>query len=579
MAQAGLLQRQGRSSDAEQVCNQIVAREPGHVHALNLLGLIFQSAGRHRSALKALGKALASDPFNAACHYNLAVSQQALGRSEQAADHFRKAITFGRRQNNTEKLILQNPFISACIARVEATWPIIQKRDALFDAASWDGIVADLFLRTALETVPLRGIALERFLTLLRAALLDLACAALNEGRKITGEVTALCAAMAQQCFINEYVFAFAADETRKSEHLTALLQEKLAAAVDVPALLLAAVSCYRPLHAVSGAQGLLKQKNSGVIGDLVRQQLREPLEESEDRSAIPALTAIGDGASADVMRQYEENPYPRWTVDMLVAAAADHAQTAAGDDAGEGMDILIAGCGTGQHAVEVARQFPHAQLLAIDVSRASLAYARRKTREAGLRNIDYAQADILRLGALGRSFDRIESVGVLHHLADPEAGWRLLLSLLRPHGVMRIGLYSETARQPMTSARAFIAERGYRPTPEDIRKCRQDILRDYEIRGWMRVIETADFYSMSGCRDLLFNVVEHRFTIPRIADFLQAENLVFEGFDLAPETVGRFQEQFQEAGALTDLGKWQSFEAANPQTFRYMYVFTARKI
>ena len=75
--------------------------------------------------------------------------------------------------------------------------------------------------------------------------------------------------------------------------------------------------------------------------------------------------------------------------------------------------------------------------MLAVDLSLSSLCYAKRKTRELGLTNITYAQADILRLGTLPRRFDVIESSGVLHHLADPLAGWRVLLSLLRPGGFM----------------------------------------------------------------------------------------------------------------------------------------------
>ena len=63
-----------------------------------------------------------------------------------------------------------------------------------------------------------------------------------------------------------------------------------------------------------------------------------------------------------------------------------------------------------------------------------------------------------------------IETAGVLHHLADPAAGWRLLLSLLRPNGLMFVGLYSVTARRSLTAARAQIAARGYRATADDIR-------------------------------------------------------------------------------------------------------------
>ena len=65
-----------------------------------------------------------------------------------------------------------------------------------------------------------------------------------------------------------------------------------------------------------------------------------------------------------------------------------------------------------------------------------------------------------------GGDFDFIEASGVLHHLADPWEGWRVLLSLLRPGGTMQVGLYSELARRNIVAARALIAERGYRPVP-----------------------------------------------------------------------------------------------------------------
>jgi 2-polyprenyl-3-methyl-5-hydroxy-6-metoxy-1,4-benzoquinol methylase len=114
--------------------------------------------------------------------------------------------------------------------------------------------------------------------------------------------------------------------------------------------------------------------------------------------------------------------------------------------------------------------------VLAVDLSLTSLCFAQRQTRALGLTNIDYAQADILRLPSIGRMFDMIDATGVLHHLADPFAGWRALLSMLRPGGLMSLGLYSEIARRDIVYTRDFIAERGYRPTAEDIRRCRQEL-------------------------------------------------------------------------------------------------------
>jgi 2-polyprenyl-3-methyl-5-hydroxy-6-metoxy-1,4-benzoquinol methylase len=61
----------------------------------------------------------------------------------------------------------------------------------------------------------------------------------------------------------------------------------------------------------------------------------------------------------------------------------------------------------------------------------ASLGYAARKAEEMELANLEFAHADLLQLGALDRQFDIIESVGVLHHLADPQAGFAALAECL----------------------------------------------------------------------------------------------------------------------------------------------------
>ena len=61
-----------------------------------------------------------------------------------------------------------------------------------------------------------------------------------------------------------------------------------------------------------------------------------------------------------------------------------------------EAPEILIAGCGTGQHSIGTAAMFKDSNVLAIDLSLSSLSYAKRKTEELRIQNIDYMQADIL---------------------------------------------------------------------------------------------------------------------------------------------------------------------------------------
>ena len=578
MAQANEAYRARRLAQAEIVCKQVLARAPAHATCLNLLGVVYQTAGRHRPAIKLFAKAIAVDDLDAGFHYNIACSYQAVAERTPAAMHFKKAITLGMGDNkHVEEFVMENVVIRQCIARIVSQDPAVGNA-VPFGAGDLAAIANDLFLRCALQLTTLHGVMLELFLTKLRAALLRLAGANAFDAVQVDDSVIDLLSALAQQCFINEYVFAQTDEEAEHANRLRELLTEKLSRGDVVSPLLLAAVAAYFPLHSLREAKSLLTLPWPECAADLLRMQVREPLEEAEDRPAIPALTAIDDDVSAAVMRQYDENPYPRWTINPFIVRAADRKRQAArrsAIDAAVGEDVLIAGCGTGQHPFSNAQYSPQARILAVDISRTALAYARRKTREAGLHNIEYAQADILKLGAIGRTFDRIEAVGVLHHLAEPKAGWRVLLSLLAPNGTMRVGLYSAAARRAVVEARALIAERGYSATADDIRALRQTVIRGQSTNTLLKI---ADFYTMSGCRDLLFNVMEHRFTIPEIAAFLNQHGLSFHGFELEPAIIERFLERYPGGEALTNLDYWHEFETANPDTFWHMYVFTVSR-
>lgn len=578
IAVANSAYQQRRLADAEVVCKQILSRAPTHATCLNLLGVVYQTSGRHRLAVKLFAKAIAVDDLDAGFHYNIACSHQALGEQIAAAEHFRAAITLGMSDKRSlEEFIMEDVVLLRCIDRIASrSW--FSRTESLLSAEDVAAIAQDTLLRCALELTVIHGAPLELLLTNLRSALLRLVADDPSGTAQVGEDAVYLFCALAQQCFINEYVFAQTDDETKRARDLQDSLTKKLAAGGEISPLLLAAVAAFFPLHTIANAKYLLALDWPEYIVRLLRQQVSEPLEEMEDRAKIPVLTEIDDHTSKAVMQQYDENPYPRWTINPCKVVAGDmkrQAGTIGSDEPQRTQDILIAGCGTGKHPFWIAQYFPHARILAIDLSRANLAYARRRTREEGLQNIEYAQADILKLGAIGRTFDRIDAVGVLHHLTDPKVGWRVLLSLLAPNGILRIGLYSEIARRDVIAARALIVEGGYRPTIESIRALRQKIIRD---QRWEMVLNSNDFYSASGCRDLLFNVMEHRFTIQEIASFLKEHGLVFHGFELDATVVERFQQRYPESEALINLDYWGAFEVDSSDIFRGMYVFTVSK-
>jgi len=561
--------------------------------SLEAAGRLFSQAvwhqhhGKPNEAVRLYKQVLAAKPDHAEAHNNLGCVLLAQGKRDAASACFERALVlvpqlFDDFASVSALLVAVNPALGEGMTRAAAAWPRRLPARDLLGSAGFEAVCADVLFRRVLESTTIRDVNLERLLTSIRLDLLRMASDA-AAGAGVEDDVLGFCCVLAKQCFINEYVFATAPEEAEQAERLKQKLLEALMQGSNVPALWPAVVAAYFPLHSLPNAQSLLERAWPAALTDVLAQQVREPWEERQYRDLIPRLTGIDDDVSVQVRGQYEENPYPRWVHAASASASItldEHLRaqfpTAAFHPLGSsgGIDVLVAGCGTGRHPIEVARQYRDARVLAVDLSLTSLCYAKRKTPAALAERIEYAQADILKLASIDRTFDLIEVSGVLHHLADPIAGWRVLLGLLRPGGFMHVGLYSELARRDIVAARAFILEQGYRPTADDIRRCRQDLLNS-PLSG---VAKASDFFSTSECRDLLFHIQERRLTIPQIKSFIVENGLKFIGFEFAPQVMQRYREIFGGDRFVRDLDRWHAFETEKPDTFAGMYQFWIQK-
>ncbi len=443
-------------------------------------------------------------------------------------------------------------------------------------------LATDALLGALLENAPVADLQLEALLVAARRGILAL-CDAASQADADT--MLPFACSLARQCFINEYVFDLDADEGAAVDALRRRLADISAAGRTPPPIFVAAVACYGPLYLQPEHDGLLGQSWSASLEAVLTQQIREPAAERLMAAAVPQLTSVDEATSRAVRQQYEENPYPRWIKtmstgrplpfdaylrEMLPAARLDPVERTS-------VEVLIAGCGTGQQPVEFATRVSSVSIFAVDLSRASLGYAARKTAELGLSNIEYGQADILQLQGLGRQFDVILASGVLHHMADPFAGWRQLVGLLRPGGIMQLGLYSKLARTEVAAARTFIAEQGFTSDAAGIRRARVAIAAALDDNpSWHNFIG-PDFFCMSDCRDLLFHVAEQCLTLPQIAQFIRESGLEFLGFQLSRDTAGQYAAVHPDDPAMTDLDRWHAFEQARRHTFLGMYQFWVR--
>ena len=581
------LREQGKLSEAVAQCRRALELRPDSVEALHNLGVALLMQGDAAKALGVVRRALGIRelPQTRGLFVRCAKALPSL-TDPGLRPILLRAMTepWGRPVDLTAaciQIVKANPAIQNSIRRVSAAWPLPFPPRPLFGPSDLSAIADDKLLQGLLETAPVCDLEVERLLTAVRLHLLEVAGTG-TSSEAVDDATLALYGTLARQCFINEYVFSCTDAEAQVACKVRDKLEAALQSKAPISMLWVAATAAYFPLHSVAGAERLLGRSWPLTIRGVVDQQVREPGEERQHAAGLRRLTTIEDPISLRVRQQYEENPYPCW----VKAAPADAHRMIAGylrsqfphvairDGANQyDVAILVAGCGTGQQSIEAAQQFPFARVTAVDLSLASLGYAQRKTRTAGVDNIEYAQADILGLASWDRRFDAIQASGVLHHLADWKLGWQTLLSLLRPGGFMRVGLYSKLARAEVAATREFIKQHGYPNTSDGIRRCRQELLTSSGTA--MRTVTTSpDFFSTSACRDLLFHVQEHHLTLPEIAAFLDENRLQFLGFEIEPQIVDRYRSLFPDDRGATNLAHWHVYETQNPATFGSMYQF-----
>lgn len=497
-------------------------------------------------------------------------------------------VDWGKLNVIVAKHIKSQPAFKEILPNLRAA--IKSNEDVQFDYGKVISALSNNLVITALKKIRFVDPEIEKLLETFRRLTLAAIISDTTLEQPLYDLLKALLIPLAHYCFANEYVFNENAFE-KKSIDLILSYLDKLDSIAPQKATLVFLISlCYRNCHKLPTAKKIQTHsifKADPALAQLIEIQITEPLAEQATFSKIPQMTPINDDISLSVREQYEENPYPRWQHLRTTPSTTYATQISNLLPILKGIKpsfpqqpkVLIAGCGTGKQPISTARAFPETQLLAVDLSLASISYAMRKAKELKIKNITFGQADIMELESLERKFHVIECAGVLHHMNDPEEGWRVLCNLLEDDGYMLIGLYSELARKDVIASRAFIKENGYGDSLDDIRRCRKAIVATNRGDPVHRIARHSDFYTASACRDLIFHVQEQRFTTNRIAKAIDDLGLEFLGFTHSrDETIKQFKQIFPDDPFMTDLGNWGQFEEKHPDTFGTMYKFWVRK-
>ena len=189
---------------------------------------------------------------------------------------------------------------------------------------------------------------------------------------------------------------------------------------------------------------------------------------------------------------------------------------------------ILVAGCGTSQ-AAKHALRWPSARVVGVDFSATGVRCTEDLKRRYRIDNLEVRQLAVERVAELETSFDRIVCTGVLHHLADPDAGLRALRDVLAPGGAMHLMVYAPYGRSGVYMLQDFCRRLGIHATDGDIRDlitALASLPRGHPLEALLR--EAPDFRDEAALADALLHPQDRAYSVPQWFDFLERGGLRF---------------------------------------------------
>ncbi len=197
-----------------------------------------------------------------------------------------------------------------------------------------------------------------------------------------------------------------------------------------------------------------------------------------------------------------------------------------------EDLDILVAGCGTMAGAC-YAYFYPKARVTGIDLSANSLAHEAYLKERHSLHNLTLHQCKLEDAASLGQDFDFIACHGVLHHLAEPAAGLRVMGSLLRPEGVVALMVYGRYGRTGVYMLQDLFRMLGLAQSTEGVRLVKDALSALGPHHPVQRYLPLAgDLHSPAGLVDTFLHRRDRSYTVTDCLNLVRDAGLAFQGWD-----------------------------------------------
>jgi len=189
-------------------------------------------------------------------------------------------------------------------------------------------------------------------------------------------------------------------------------------------------------------------------------------------------------------------------------------------------LNVLVAGCGTWQ-AAKYALCHPAARVVAIDISPASLEYTGELAKKYDLNNLELRQLPIENVSELDHQFDLILCTGVLHHMADPDAGLRALRSVLKPDGAMHLMVYGLYGRTGIYMIQEYCRRLGIGTSQAELSELISVVEQVPEFHPLLEAQGgSRQFQNHPMTADALLNPRDRAYSVPQLYDFVEDNGL-----------------------------------------------------
>lgn len=238
---------------------------------------------------------------------------------------------------------------------------------------------------------------------------------------------------------------------------------------------------------------------------------------------------------------------------------------------------IVIFSCDAGQHALQLALNYPSLDILVIEPTAANMAYGLMQAAQYELANVEFLNGEIDEI-LKGQTYSFIECAGWLNYLEDGDAFIKQLLKYLTPEGLVKISLDSVYGNESIDALQSIVRNDHRTEKLDLLKKLRNQVKAAKRSENNNAVTQATWFYETNPAINKIFHQ-RHFFTMDKIVNICESHRLSFLSFQHPDSHARLYHEQADQTKKGTgELMEWLALEQEDTGLFMEGYHFLCEK-